>query len=41
MLNKIFNNPNTKKMLTLACLIIIVSLFGVYQYVDDYYTGGR
>jgi len=38
MLNKIFNNPNTKKMITLACLVIIVALFGVYQYVDDYYT---
>ena len=38
MLNKIFNNPNTKQMITLACLIIIMALFGVYQCVDDYYN---
>ena len=37
MLNKLFNNPNTKKMITLTCLVIIVALFGVYQCVDDYY----
>ena len=38
MLNKLFNNPNTKKMITLACLVVIIALFGVYQCVDDYYT---
>jgi hypothetical protein len=38
MLNNLFNNPNTKKILTLACLVIIMALFGVYQCVDDYYN---
>jgi len=38
MLNKLFNNPNTKIMITLACLVVIIALFGVYQCIDNYYT---
>ena len=32
----ILNNSNTKKVIILINLVIIVALFGVYQYVDDY-----
>ena len=37
MLKNLFNNPNTKKMITLTCLVVIIALFGVYQHIDDYY----
>ena len=31
----ILSNPNTKKVIILVNLVIIVALFGVYQYIDD------
>ncbi len=37
MVKSILNNPNTKHIILSVNLVIIVALFGVYQYIDDYY----